>query len=197
MVDPSILFSNILGGGIALLISVYISRREFARQAREQKQNWFRAVHNTCVRAYGSREIDHRTIDNAKMKEYAQLYQAFSEQLENNLAEAPTDDVDLPLFNSLQNIQLSFIRYANEVATPNPDKLSLESRHDTIIDFCQISMYIIEHEKTTDIEFLHGLEGEELEEAREKYEKFSEGTLYQEENERRRAMLEELEAMSE
>ena len=92
--------------------------------------------------------------------------------------------MNLPLFNALQNIQLGCIRSALEVDTPNPHKQLLYSRHETIIDFCQISMYLIEFEKDPDIEYLHELEGKELEEAKEKYEKFSEGTLYKEQNAR-------------
>lgn len=197
MIDPSIIASNILGGAIALLVAVGVSWLEFNRQTRQKKQNWYRAVHNTCVRAYGSRDINHRGLKDAKLKEYAQLYQAFSEQIETNLAEAPTDEVDLPLFNSLQNIQLSCIRYTNEVETPNPDKLFLDRRHDTIIEFCQIAMYIIEFEKEPDIEYLHELEGEDLEEAKEKYEKFREGTLYEEQNERVRKTMRELSELDE
>ncbi|WP_226042459.1 hypothetical protein [Natrinema sp. DC36] len=197
MVDLNILSSNILGGVIALLVAVGVSRWEFNRQAKEKKKNWYRAVHNTCVRAYGSRDVDHRGLDEAKLKEHAQLYQAFSEQIENNLADAPTDEVDLPLFNALQNIQLSCIRYANEVDTPNPHKPFLDSRHDTIIDFCLIAMYLIEYEKEPDIEFLHELEGEELNEAEEKYERFREGTLYEEQNERAREIMQKLNSLSE
>jgi hypothetical protein len=159
MIDPSILSSNILGGVIALIVAVGVSRWEFNRQAKEKKQNWYRAVHNTCVRAYGSRDVDHRGVDDAKLTEYAQLYQAFAEQIETNLAEAPTDEVNLPLFNALQNIQLGCIRFALEVDTPNPHKQFLHSRHETIIDFCQISMYLIEFKKDPDIEYLHELEG--------------------------------------
>lgn len=197
MIDPSILSSNVLGGIIALLVAVGVSRWEFNRQAKEKKQNWYRAVHNTCVRAYGSRDVDHRGLNDAKLKEYAQLYQAFSEQIENNLSDAPTDEVDLPLFNALQNIQLSCIRYANGVETPNPHKLFLDNRHDTIIDFCLITMYIIEYEKKPDIEFLHELEGEELQEAERKYEKFIDGSLYEEQNERVREMMQKLNDLSE
>jgi hypothetical protein len=197
MIDPSILSSNILGGVIALIVAVGVSRWEFNRQAKEKKQNWYRAVHNTCVRAYGSRDVDHRGVDDAKLTEYAQLYQAFAEQIETNLAEAPTDEVNLPLFNALQNIQLGCIRFALEVDTPNPHKQFLHSRHETIIDFCQISMYLIEFKKDPDIEYLHELEGKELEEAKEKYEKFSEGTLYEEQNDRVRETIRKLSKLDE
>lgn len=197
MIDPSILSSNILGGVIALIVAVGVSRWEFNRQAKEKKQNWYRAVHNTCVRAYGSRDVDHRGVDDAKLTEYAQLYQAFAEQIETNLAEAPTDEVNLPLFNALQNIQLGCIRFALEDDTPNPHKQFLHRRHETIIDFCQISMYIIEVEKDPDIEYLHELEGEELEEAKAKYEKFSEGTLYEEQNDRVRDTMRKLSELDE
>ncbi|WP_459190863.1 hypothetical protein [Halosimplex sp. J119] len=197
MIDPSILSSNILGGVIALIVAVGVSRWELNRQAKEKKQNWYRAVHNTCVRAYGSRDVDHRGVDDAKLTEYAQLYQAFAEQIETNLAEAPTDEVNLPLFNALQNIQLGCIRFALEVDTPNPHKQFLHSRHETIIDFCQISMYIIEVEKDPDIEYLHELEGKELEEAKAKYEKFSEGTLYEEQNDRVRDTMRKLSELDE
>jgi hypothetical protein len=189
MVDLSTIFSNILGGIIALLIAVGVSRWEFTRQAKNKKQNWYRSVHNTCVRAYGGKDIDQRGLKDAKLNEYARLYQAFSEQIENRLADAPTDEVDLPLFNALQNIQLSCIRYANEVDTPNPHKTFLESRHETIIDFCMIAMYIIEQEKSPEIEFLHELDGKELEETEEKYENFLDGSLYEEHNERARETL--------
>lgn len=197
MIDPSILSSNILGGVIALIVAVGVSRWEFNKQAKEKKQNWYRAVHNTCVRAYGSRDVDHRGVDDAKLTEYAQLYQAFAEQIETNLAEAPTDEVNLPLFNALQNIQLECIRFALEVDTPNPHKQFLHSRHETIIDFCQIAMYLIEFDKEPDIEYLHELEGEELEEAKEKYEKFSEGTLYEEQNDRVRETMRKLSKLDE
>lgn len=197
MVDPNIVVSNIIGGVIALGISVGISRWEFNRQDRAQRDNWYRAVHNICVRAYSSRGTDHRTIDNAKMSEYAQLYRAFSDQLESKLAEAPTDDVDLPLFNSLQNIQLACIRYANEVATSTPNKRFLNRRHDTIIDFTQIALYLIEHKKGPGLELLNELDGEELEGAKETYEKFSEGTLFKNEDEEVRGFLEEIEKLDE
>lgn len=154
MIDPSILSSNILGGVIALIVAVGVSRWEFNRQAKEKKQNWYRAVHNT-------------------------------------------DEVNLPLFNALQNIQLGCIRFALEVDTPNPHKQFLHSRHETIIDFCQISMYLIEFKKDPDIEYLHELEGKELEEAKEKYEKFSEGTLYEEQNDRVRETIRKLSKLDE
>jgi len=79
MIDLNILSSNILGGVIALIVAVGVSRWEFNRQAKEKKQNWYRAINNTCVRAYGSRDVDHRGVDDAKLTEYAQLYQAFAE----------------------------------------------------------------------------------------------------------------------
>jgi len=58
-------------------------------------------------------------------------------------------------------------------------------------------MYLIEFEKEPDIEYLHELEGEELEEAKEKYEKFSEGTLYEEQNNRVRETMRKLSKLDE
>lgn len=188
-VNLETIFSNILGGGIALLVAIWVSRREADRQARQQRENWYRKVHNTCVRIKGGKEIDQRGLDDAKMVEYAQLYRAFSEQIEDALSDAP-DEVDLPLFNALQNVQLSCIRYATEVDTPNPHKTFLQSRHETLMDFSLIALYIIEEEKSPGIEYLDTLSGGNLEEARKKYGKFVDGTLYDEQNERVRETLE-------
>lgn len=194
-VEPNIILSNVLGAVFALLIAVGVSWVEYKRRERNEKQNWYRSIHNTLVRAYGAREINHRGLKNSKLKEYAQLYRAFSEQIENQLTDAPTEEIELPLFNALQNTELSLIRYANETETPNPHGIFLQSRHETMIDFCLIAMYIIEVQKQPDIEFLHKLEGDELEEAEEKFQKFSDGTLYEEENERVRQTMQELQKL--
>jgi hypothetical protein len=194
--DPNIIFSNILGAIFALLIAVGVSWAEYRRRQRNEKQNWYRSVHNTLVRAYGAREVNHRGLKDAKLKEYAQLYRAYSEQIENELSNAPTEEVDLPLFNALQNIELSLIRYSNETETPNPSGVFLQSRHETMIDFCLIAMYIIQQEKQPSIDYLHELEGDELEEAKEAFQRFSDGTLYEEENERVRQTMQELQNLN-
>jgi hypothetical protein len=177
-ISPSIIVSNLFGGLIALLIAVYVSRREANEQAKKQRQNWYRSIHNICVRAYGGRDTNHRMIDDAKQKEYAQLYRAFSEQIEARLVDAPTTEVDLPLFNALQNIQLSCIRYANEVETANPSRVFLQNRHKDILDYCLICMYIIEREKEPNIELLHELEDDGFEDAEERYEEYVDGGLH-------------------
>jgi len=183
VIDAGIIASNIIGGGVALLVAVGVSRLEARRQARQKRNNWYRAVHNTCVRAKGGKNINQMGLSDSKMKEYAHLYRAYGEQLQNLLAEAPTDEVDLPLFNALQNIELCCIRYGNEVETPNPHKAFLQSRHETMMDFCLISLYTIENKKSQDVEFLEELDGEELEEAKSLYEKFENGSLYEDQNE--------------
>lgn len=46
VINLETIFSNILGGGIALLVAIWVSRREADRQARQQRENWYRKVHN-------------------------------------------------------------------------------------------------------------------------------------------------------
>jgi len=194
-INPSIIISNILGATFALIISLLVSRWEFNRQAQNKRKNWYRNVHNTVVRVYGSREIDYRVISENKMEEYSRLYEAYSQNLESHLSEAPTDEVDMTLFNSLQNIQLSMMRYGIEVDNPEVSRSSLQHKMDVAIDFCQIALYIIEQEKSTDVELLTELDGDDLEEAKEKYEKFTNGDLYKEKNQEAREKLEKFEKL--
>jgi len=129
------------------------------------------------------------------MEEYSRLYEAYSQNLESHLSEAPTDEVDMTLFNSLQNIQLSMMRYGIEVDNPEVSRSSLQHKMDVAIDFCQIALYIIEQEKSTDVELLTELDGDDLEEAKEKYEKFTNGDLYKEKNQEAREKLEKFEKL--
>ena len=193
--DAGIIVSNLLGAIFALIISVGVSRYEFNRQAQNKRKNWYRNVHNTVVRVYGSREINHIAIGEDKMEEYSRLFEAYSQNLESHLSEAPTDEVDMTVFNSLQNIQLSLMRYGIEVDNPEVSRSSLQHKMDVAIDFCQIALYIIEQEKSPDIELLTELDGDDLEEAEEKYEKFVNGTLYDEKNHGVKEKLEKFEEM--
>ena len=175
IIDLGTIFSNILGGVITLLIAVYISRWEFNRREREKKKNWYRTVHNICIRARGGEGTDHRTLDDQKIRSYHHSYTAISDQLQRLLAEAPTEDVDLPLFNALQNIDLSAIRYASEVETHDTSKLYLQNRHNDIVTFCRIAQYLIEEKKSPNIELLETLTDENRKKAEAEYEKFSDG----------------------
>ena len=188
--DPSIIASNLLGGLIALVIAIGVSRWEFNRQAENRRKNWYRSVHTVCVRATSTTSVNHRLLDDKKAREYGRQYRSFSDQLNELLKDAPTDEVDLPLFNSLQNIEVSFVRYARESEANDIRKASLDNYHDTIIDFGLIARYIIEREKDIDVELLDEMDGDELNDAQEMYEKFIDGTLYDEQNERAKKVME-------
>lgn len=178
MIDPSAILSTVLGGVIALAISVGISRREFNRQQKQQDQNWYRSVHNIVIRVFGSRDIDMMTKDKESTREYARLYDSYAEQIETQLADAP-EEVGFELFNSLQNIEVTCIRYSQEVHSPRTNGNRLRMQHETMLDFCLIALYAIEKDISPDVDFLQTLEDSgDLDEAKELYQKFASGNLY-------------------
>lgn len=190
LVGAGTIVSNLIGGFIALIVTVWVSRREAKRQERQQRNNWYRQLHNICVRIKGSREIDHTEKEKGKLKEYAHLFKSFGEQINDLFSNTP-DDVDLVLFNSMTNMRLSCIRYAQEEETANPYKPYLDSCHNTLIDYCLIVTYIIEKKKSPDIDYIDKLSEEEYEIAEKKYQQLKDGTLYEDEEEQAE-MIQEL-----
>lgn len=178
MIDPSIIFSNLLGGGIALVVSVGVSYWEYNRQQNQKKQNWYRSIHNILLRCYGSRDIDMMTKDEESTREYARLYDSYAEQIESQLANAP-EEVGFELFNSLQNIEVTCIRYSQEVHSEETNGHRLRIQHETMLDFCLIGLYTIENVISPDVDFLQTLEdSDDLDEAKDLYQKFASGNLY-------------------
>ena len=181
-IDAGILVSNLIGGIIALIVAIAVSRWEFNRQQEEQKNNWYRSIHNTVVRIYGSKNVGQPLLEENKVREFAKLYKAYSDQIEDQLPHAPTDDIGLPLYNALQNVQLCCIRYHDEVQSSSAHSYELVEFHDMLMDFSLITLYIIEEEISPDIKFLKMLEDRELDEAEELYNKFKNGDIYGEQN---------------
>lgn len=179
IMDAGIIAGHIFGGIIALLIAVVVSRREFDRQTRQKRNNWYREVHNLCLRAQGMREVNQRTLSGKQIAEQAKQYQAINNYLQELLPNAPIEEVDIHLFNSLQNIELSCLRYVNEAESSDTSKVFLQNHHKTINTFCLIVQYIIEEKKDPDIEFLENLNDDEYEQAKEDYQDWVDGVLYE------------------
>lgn len=183
MIDPSIIFSNLLGGGIALVVSVGVSYWEYNRQQKQQDQNWYRSIHNTVLRCYGSRDIDMDIKGRSTLQIYSRQFESYSDILQKQISNAP-EEVEFELFNSLENINSSCISYSGVVDSDALHRDQLNKYHDTIIDFSLIALYAIEEEISPDIEYLETLEDNgNREKAKELYQKFSEGTLYNEKSE--------------
>jgi sugar-specific transcriptional regulator TrmB len=146
-----------------------------------KRENWYRAVHNTIVRIRGSRGIEQRTRSEKQIKEQAQQYRSLLEQIQDSLPDTPTEEVGLHLFNSLQNIEVSCLRYINEAESEDTNKIFLQNHQDTIVTFCSIAQYIIEEKKSPDIEFVDELDEDEKQQAKQDYRDWDDGSLYDEE----------------
>lgn len=182
-IDPVDLFSPILGGVITLLVAVGVSRREFNRRIRQRRNNWYRSIHTLCIRAQAGSEIDQTNLDTDRIKFQAQQYRLLASQVQDRLPDAPTEEIGLHLFNSLQNIESACIQYVNETETANPFGPHLQNRHEIITTFGAIAQYIIERERSPNIEFLNELDDDEAEAARESYRDWVDGTLFEADDE--------------
>ena len=119
------------------------------------------------------------TKDEESIREYARLYDSYSEQIESQLANTP-EKVGFELFNSLQNIEVTCIRYSQEVHSAETNGHRLRIQHETMLDFCLIALYAIEKDISPDIDFLQTLEDSgDLDEAEELYNKFYNNELYE------------------
>lgn len=173
-IDLDTILSNLIGGAVAILVALYISRREFNRRREQRKRDWYRAVHNQLRMGSGFPKEMVSNVTPRGEKPVKVRFGAVSEALKMKMTESPPGlhphtrvflkkttwyldrfsiEVEDPLDDSSEDHKRAVVVYNNDV---NRNSL--------------IALYLIEQD--IDIKFQRPLTENETVEARGEYNKW-------------------------
>lgn len=171
MVDWNIVFSTLLGGVVTLAVTAGVSWWELQRRERRKEKNWYRRVRRLAIRSYTPKKTMFFTSSEQR-DIIARTYKSSSEQLQELLAD-PYADTDPELYSAIQQLVFYLNQYVNRDPEERDDTARVLDNSD-VQKYALIVMYYIENKIEYGLDFGEELEGDDLDTAREKYEKWLE-----------------------